>query len=223
VETSDPDEQLVQRVVAGDLPAFELLMRRHNQKLYRVVRSVLRDNAEVEDAMQEAYLAAFRHLGQFQGRARFGTWLLKIGINEALARLRRRMDFADRVDVDELADEEDVSMTPGNPVPSPEEQAANHQLVTIIEAALDHLPLEYRQVLVLRLVESLDTSEAAEVLGLSESAVKQRLHRGRAMLQEQMERQVGSAVQGVFGFLGERCDRVVAGVMHRLAENALNV
>jgi RNA polymerase sigma-70 factor, ECF subfamily len=208
------DDRLVRQIKGGDLAAFELLMRRHNQKLYRVVRSVLRDGTDVEDTMQDTYLAAFKHLHQFQGRARFSTWLLKIGINEALARVHRRIRV---VDLDELSEERTPMDERSGPVRTPEDQAANHQLVAIVEAALDRLPPDFRQILMLRAVESLDTAEAADVLGLSEAAVKQRLHRARALLQEQLEGQIGGAMQSAFGFLGPRCDRVVAGVLRRIA------
>lgn len=207
------DEALVRRVRAGDVAAFELLMRRHNQKLYRAIRSVLRDGFEIEDTMQDSYLAAFRSLAQFEGRAKFSTWLLKIGVNEARARVRRRVCL---LDLDETPEESARMQGQSDPVPTPEEQAANHQLVALVESALDTLPDDYRQVLMLRGVESLDTAEAADVLGLSEAAVKQRLHRARAMLHEQIQDRVGGALQATFGFLGDRCDLIVASVMYRI-------
>jgi RNA polymerase sigma-70 factor, ECF subfamily len=213
VSGAEDDEQLVQRVKGGDLGAFELLMRRHNQKLYRAVRSVLRDGSEIEDTMQDAYVAAFKNLGQFEGRARFVTWLLKIGVNEALGRVRRRVCL---LDLDESPEENARMEAQSGPVRTPEEQASNHQLVAMVEEALDGLPDDYRQVLMLRGVEALDTAEAADVLGLSEAAVKQRLHRAREMLQAQVEGRVGTALQSAFGFLGARCDQVVAVVMLRI-------
>src|SRR5687768_12052431 len=172
------DDTLVDRVRQGDLAAFELLMRRHNQKLFRAVRSVLRSGDEVEDVMQETYLAAFRCLHQFEGRSRFATWLLRIGINEALARVRRQVRL---VDLDEIAEEKTMIRESYGPVRTPEQQAANREVVGIVETALDELPEPYRVVFVLRLVECLDTAEVAEVLGLSDAAVKQRLHRARVM------------------------------------------
>lgn len=215
-----PDERLVERVKQGDLTAFELLVRRHNQRLYRAIRSVLRTGEEVEDAMQDTYFAALRHIDQFEGRAQFGSWLLKIGINEARARLRRRGRL---VALDDLPQGGDAasSMAEQGPVRTPEQQAGSHELIALVEAAIDRLPDDYRQVLVLRMVDSLDTAETAEVLGLGEAAVRQRLHRARQMLEKDVERRVGNVMQAAFGFLGPRCDRIVAEVMRRgLAELA---
>jgi RNA polymerase sigma-70 factor, ECF subfamily len=214
---TEADEALVERTKGGDLPAFELLMRRHNQKLYRAVRSVLRAGDEVEDVMQDTYLAAFKHLHQFAGRAKFATWLLKIGIHEALARLRRQ---ARVVDLEQLPEDRSMIGEPYGTVRTPEQQASNHEVVAIVEAALDRLPSDYRQVFMLRVVESLDTAEVADVLGLTDAAVKQRLHRARLMLQDQIEGLVGKAVHVAFGFMGVRCDRVVANVMRRLASHS---
>ena len=214
------DEQLVERVKQGDLTAFELLVRRHNQRLYRAIRSVLRSGEEVEDAMQDSYFAALKHIDQFQGRAQFGTWLLKIGINEARARLRRRGRL---VAIDDLPEGRSTTSAMGDQesVRTPEQQVGSHELITLVEAAIDRLPDDYRQVLVLRMVDALDTAETAEVLGLGEAAVRQRLHRAREMLEKDVERTVGSVMQNAFGFLGPRCDRIVSEVMRRgLAELA---
>jgi RNA polymerase sigma-70 factor, ECF subfamily len=214
------DEQLVERVKQGDLTVFELLVRRHNQRLYRAIRSVLRTGEEVEDAMQDTYFAALKHIDQFEGRSQFGTWLLKIGINEARARLRRRGRL---VALDDLPEGKSATSTLGEqaPVRTPEQQVGSHEIITLVEAAIDRLPDDYRQVLVLRMVDSLDTAETAEVLGLGEAAVRQRLHRAREMLEKDVERRVGSVMQSAFGFLGPRCDRIVAEVMRRsLAELA---
>jgi RNA polymerase sigma-70 factor, ECF subfamily len=212
--TQPSDELLVERVKEGDLSAFELLVRRHNQRLYRAVRSVLRSGEDVEDAMQDTYFAALKHIDQFEGRARFGTWLLQIGINEARARLRRRGRL---VALDDLPGENEAvaSLSEHQPVRTPEQQVGNHEIVAVVEAAIDRLPADYRQVLVLRMVDSLDTAETAEVLGMGESAVRQRLHRAREMLEKDVERRVGSVMQAAFGFLGDRCDRIVAEVMRR--------
>jgi RNA polymerase sigma-70 factor (ECF subfamily) len=211
---AETDENLVGRVKEGDLSAFELLVRRHNQRLYRAVRAVLRTGEEVEDAMQDAYVAALRHIEQFQGRAQFGTWLLKIGINEARARFRRRMRL---VPLDDLPGEHGpvANLTEEERVRTPEQQVGSHEIVALVEAAIDRLPDDYRQVLVLRMVDALDTAETAEVLGMGEAAVRQRLHRAREMLEKDIQKRVGSAVSSAFGFLGQRCDRIVAEVMRR--------
>jgi len=211
------DRDLVGRCRKGDLGAFGRLMRRHNQRLYRAIRSVLRTGAEVEDAMQDTYLAAFRHLEQFEGRALFGTWLLKIGINEALARVRKPVRV---LALDSLPEGKGPTMEHDGAVRTPEQQASNHEIVAVVEAAIDRLSDEYRQVFVLRMVDALDTAETAEVLGLSETAVRQRLHRAREMVQKDVTRQVGAVVQSAFGFLGPRCDRIVASVLARLSAEA---
>jgi RNA polymerase sigma-70 factor (ECF subfamily) len=211
----DEDTQLVDRVKAGDRSAFELLMRRHNQRLFRAIRSVLRNDAEVEDVMHDAYCAAFVHLDQFQGRAKFSTWLLRIGVNEALGRLRRQRTIAiDDLPLAQGARVQDQS----TPNETPEQQLSGRELVAIVEKALDRLPIEYRSVFVLRVVESLDTAESADVLGLSEAAVKQRLHRAREMLQSHLATQLDAALPATYAFLGARCDRLVANVMAKLAE-----
>jgi len=207
------DEEVVARVRGGDSAFFEVLMRRNNQRLYRTVRAVLRDEAEAEDVMQQAYLSAFAHLDQFAGEARFSTWLLRIGVNEALARLRQRrrhlqIEPKDQDDAESLPVEADM--------PTPEERAADRELAELIETIVDGLPLGYREVLVLRLVEGLDTAETAAVLDLGQDVVKQRLHRARQMVQGSIEARVGAAAAAAFEFKAPRCDRVVAAVMARL-------
>ena len=212
---ADQDTQLVDRVKAGDRSAFELLMRRHNQRLFRAIRSVLRNDAEVEDVMQDAYCAAFVHLDQFQGRAKFSTWLLRIGVNEALGRLRRQRTIA----IDDLSLVQGARMqNQSTPSETPEQQLSGREMAVLVEKALDRLPIEYRSVFVLRVIESLDTAESAEVLGLSEAAVKQRLHRAREMLQSHLATQLDAALPNTYAFLGPRCDRLVANVMAKLAE-----
>ncbi|HEY0711004.1 MAG TPA: sigma-70 family RNA polymerase sigma factor, partial [Polyangia bacterium] len=175
---------------------------------------------EIEDVMQDTYLAAFRHLDQFQGRARFATWLLKIGIHESFARLRRRLPVVVKAVDDATEETTFMNMAPAR---TPEQQASDQQLVHIVEAALDRLPTEQRQILMLRGVESLDTAEVADVLGLSEAAVKQRLHRARVMLQSELEGEMDGALSSAFGFLGARCDRIVERVMGALGETSQGV
>jgi RNA polymerase sigma-70 factor (ECF subfamily) len=187
-----------------------------------MTRSVLRTGEEVEDAMQDSYFAALKHIDQFEGRAQFSTWLLKIGINEARARLRRRGRLVALDDLPEGAGTNARSTTAEQePVRTPEQQVGSHEIIAAVEAAIDRLPNDYRQVLVLRMVDSLDTAETAEVLGLGEAAVRQRLHRAREMLEKDVARRVGSVLQAAFGFLGPGCDRIVAEVIRRgLAELA---
>jgi RNA polymerase sigma-70 factor, ECF subfamily len=207
-----PDEVLVEQARAGDKVAFELLMRRHNQRLYRVVRSILRQPSEIEEVMQQAYVSAFLHLDQFEGTARWSTWLCRIGLNEALSRVRRDGRF---VSIDNLSEEAMV----GNGKPrdvDPERAAAGRELTGLVEQAIDALPDIYRSVLVMREMEGMTTAETAAVLDVAEEVVKTRLHRARASLRDVVERRIGERLESAFSFGNERCDRVVAGVLMRL-------
>jgi RNA polymerase sigma-70 factor (ECF subfamily) len=214
-DAENADEVLVDRARTGDMLACDALMRRYNQRLYRVIRSVLKTGSDVEDTMQDTYLAALRNLDQFQGRAPFGAWLMKIATNTALARMRQRMRV---VQLDDLPDLDDLepALAP-DAARTPEQQVSNQEIVALVEDAIDRLPYDYRQVFMLRTIEGLDTTETAEALGLGEDAVRQRLHRAREMLQADIHDQDGGAIEMAFGFLGRRCNRVVANVLRRLA------
>jgi len=217
---ADPGEEiLVDRARTGDMSACAVLMRRYNQRLYRVVRSVLKTGSDVEDTMQDTYLAALRNLDRFEGRAPFGTWLLRIGTNTALARMRQRMRV---VQLDDLPDLDTLEpMLDRTAARTPEQHVSGSEIMAIVEAAIDRLPYDYRQVFTLRTIEGLDTAETAKVLGMGEDAVRQRLHRAREMLQADIEGRDGNAVRAAFGFLGRRCNRVVAKVLQRLADHPL--
>jgi RNA polymerase sigma-70 factor, ECF subfamily len=206
------DEALVEKTRAGDGLAFELLMRRHNQRLFRVVRSVLRDPAEIEEAMQQAYVAAFVHLDQFAGTARWSTWLCRIGFNEALARVRQGGRF---VSIDNVSEDLMARKWKSSNV-DPERAAADKELTTFLEQAVDRLPDIYRSVLVMREIEGMTTAETAAVLDVEEEVVKTRLHRARASLREAVEKRIGERLEDAFAFGNEHCDRVVAGVLERL-------
>jgi RNA polymerase sigma-70 factor, ECF subfamily len=208
-----PDEEIVRRVCRGETALFELLMRRHNTRVYRAVRAVLGDEAEAEDVMQQAYLAAYAGLSGFAGAARFTTWLVKIAVHEAFARLRRRGRL---VPLDGVAERDMKRLASDSR--DPEEQAGARELAALLEAAIDRLPEGYRAVFVLREVEGMSTAEAAECLSLSEDALKQRLHRAKEMLREELYRRVGGATAEVFTFHASRCDRVVAGVLAAIGE-----
>ncbi|ABC80242.1 RNA polymerase sigma factor [Anaeromyxobacter dehalogenans] len=209
------DSDVVARVLEGDVALFEVLMRRHNPRLYRAIRSVLRNEAEVEDAMQQAYLQAYAHLGDFQGHAAFSTWLVRIGVNEALMRLRGRERLVPLLDEREDGgigrEEERVAD------PSPEDAAAAREARVLLEQAVDRLPLHLRTVYVLREIEQLSTAEVAAALDLGEEAVKVRLHRARLALRGLIAERVGQGAPEAFGFLAPRCDRVVAAVLAAIA------
>lgn len=205
-----PDAEVVRRVLAGEPALFEVLMRRHNQRVFRAIRSVLRGDAEAEDAMQQAWLDAYAHLGQFQGAAAFGTWLTRIALNEALSRVRRRVPLAALADVPE---EDDPMRSTAR---DPEGRAADRELARMVEEAIDELPEHHRTVLVLREVEGMSTAEAAEALSVSEEVVKVRLHRARLALRDRLWERAGPTSREAFAFLGARCDRMVAAVMARI-------
>ena len=202
------DEEVVTRVCAGDTQIFEILMRRYNQRLFRAARAILQNDADAEDAVQQAYLNAYRHLAQFEGRAKFSTWLTRIAIYEALARRRRS-----RATLVESSAEERVTHVASS-TPDPERQTYIAQLGALLEAALDALPDGYRSVFMLREVDGLNTAETAQQLRLSEGTVKTRLHRAKDLLQRKLHDVTPAAA---FRFDGERCDRLVAAVMSRLA------
>jgi RNA polymerase sigma-70 factor (ECF subfamily) len=202
------DEDVVRRVLAGDVAAFEILMRRHNQRVYRTIRAVLRrDSADVEDAMQQAYLQAYRSLAAFQGASSFGTWLTRIALNVALGHLRR-----ERVAAVELSEEVD-EMTRGARDEGPEDRASRREAAEMLERAVGRLRDDQRIVFMLREVEQLSTAETAEALDLSEENVKVRLHRARLALREILAEEVGEAAPQAFTFLGPRCDRIVKAVL----------
>ena len=212
------DTVLVQRIRAGEPQLFELVMRRHNTRLYRTVRSLLRDEAEAEDAMQDAYVHAFTHLDAFRAESQLSTWLTRIALNEALMRLRRRGRFLDLAAPPGADDEETPTMyEPDSPLPSPEQQAQTGELRVLLEGSVDALPPASRAAFVLRDVEGLSTAEAAECLGISEESVRTRLHRARALLRDELYRRAGTGAGELFPFHAPRCDRVVAAVMARLA------
>ena len=203
-----PDEVLVERVLAGDRHAFELLMRRNNTRLYRAIRSIVPDEDEVEELMQQAYVLAYTRLKQFAHGARFSTWLLRIGVNEALQRLRNERRWP-RVAPDALEEAPMHDVTP-------DVRLARAQLNHLLERLVDRLPETYRSVLVLREVQQLSTSEVAEVLELTPENVKQRLSRAKAMLRDALEQRTGESIAELYPFEAPRCDRVVANVLDRL-------
>jgi RNA polymerase sigma-70 factor, ECF subfamily len=208
------DEDVARRVLAGETELFELVMRRHNQRVYRTVRSILKDEDEVEDAMQQAYVQAYTHLGQFAGHSRFSTWLIRIALNEALGRLRRGRKLV-AIDDDTLPEEE-ASMSVSPAAPTPEDQAASRELGRTLEDALDALPDIYRTVLVLREVEGMTTAETADTLETSEEVVKTRLHRAKRLLHDRLATVAAEQMGDTFAFHARRCDRVVSGVMARI-------
>jgi RNA polymerase sigma-70 factor (ECF subfamily) len=208
------DDDALARARNGDSGCYELLMRRYNQRVYRVVRAILRDESDVEDVLQETYLAAFRHLDRFEGRARFSSWLVRIAVNRALDRLRRANRSVPFDPMREDAAAHEVGLVDAQPVRDPEQQLGAREVGRLLETAIEALPAPYREAYVLRELEGMETADAAECLGIEEATVKTRLHRARRLLREALGRD--PQCDDVFRFGGERCNRVVAGVLARI-------
>jgi RNA polymerase sigma-70 factor, ECF subfamily len=202
------DEAIVARVCAGEQDLFELLMRRHNARIYHAARAILHDDGETEDVMQDAYVRAYEHLRDFEGRARFSTWLTRIAINEAFARVRRSRRF------DSLYSAPSIYPTPGS---NPEQQASDVEMRGLLEKAVGALPQEFRSVFVLRAVERMSGAEVAECLNIPETTVKTRMFRARRRLQKVLVESMEPALPSLYDLHVARCDRVVDDVLQRVA------
>jgi RNA polymerase sigma-70 factor (ECF subfamily) len=209
-----PDRELAQRVAGGDVAAFELVMRRNNRMLFRTARAILRDDAEAEDALQEAYLQAYQAIGGFRAEAKLSTWLARIVANQALMRLRKRTRRGDVLPLHSTA-EPDSGIDSDMPK-TPEQEAQRAQIRKLLEAQVDSLPDAYRAVFMLRAVEELTVEETAAVLQIPEATVRTRLFRARSLLREGLAARVDVAHEEAFAFAGERCDRIVANVLERV-------
>jgi RNA polymerase sigma-70 factor (ECF subfamily) len=215
------DDALLRRIRAGDRDAFADLMRRYNRRLYRVARSVLRDDAEAEDALQDAYLQAYRALPAFRGDSALGTWLTRIVVNAALMRQRKTVRLADVIELgaDFGSDDAPAPHPAGDRFDEPaqpELAALRAQTRRLIETGIDKLPAAFRTVFMLRAVEELTVEETAATLDIPEATVRTRYFRARAMLREALAREIDFAIEDAFGFDGARCDRIVEAVRRRL-------
>jgi RNA polymerase sigma-70 factor (ECF subfamily) len=209
-----PEADLVALARQGRREAFRVLIQRGNQRLFRIARSVMRDDAEAEDVLQEAYTRAFAAFEGFRGEAGVMTWLTRIVLNEAHGRLRRRRPT---VDIDTLADTAEVIRFPGGPEPSdPERDAARAEARRLLERAVDALPEPFRVVFILREIEECSIEETAAALGIRPETVKTRLHRARRQLRDELDAALSSAVTGAFPFLGRRCERITERTLARL-------
>jgi RNA polymerase sigma-70 factor (ECF subfamily) len=227
IPDNDADAALCQRVVDGEHAAFADLMRRYNRRLYRVARSILRDDAEAEDALQDAYLQAYRALPAFRGESSLATWLTRIVMNAALMRRRRSGRMAEIIElgadpgVDGMAAMREPAQSAQSAQPEQPEQAAQRaQARGLIEAKIDGLPEVFRTVFILRAIEELSVEETGRVLEIPEATVRSRYFRARGMLREALARELDFALDDAFGFDGARCDRIVDYVMRRLGEEA---
>lgn len=219
VTESISDLELVRRIIAGEKSAFEQLMRRNNRRLYRIARSIVQDDAEAEDVLQEAYLQAFRRIDTFRGEAQLLTWLTRIVVNEAIVRKRKvsRRAQVIRLDGDIEPHLEDTETGMGiTEDGSPERQAMRAEARQLLERKIDQLPDAFRTVFVLRVVEEMTVEEVSAVLGIPDATVRSRHFRARSMLRESISREFDFVLEDAFSFDGERCDRIVAGTLGRL-------
>ena len=207
------DEEVVQRVLEGETPLYEVVMRRYNTRLYRVARAILRNDAEAEDVMQDAYVRAYQHLRQFAGRAKFSTWLTRIAVHEALARLEKANRFENW---DDMNGNGEKTISPVLP-PDPESVTATGEMSRILERLIEKLPHPYRLVVMMRDVEEMTTAETADCLSLTEDNVKIRLHRAHRLLRKELYSKAKISTAKAFPFYAPRCDRVVANVFEILA------
>jgi RNA polymerase sigma-70 factor, ECF subfamily len=219
------DSALIARILSGENAAFAPLMRRYNRALYRTARSIVKDDAEAEDALQEAYLQAYRSLSKFRAESKLLTWLTRIVVNEAVARLRKSRRRAEIIrldcDMDQDQNQNQEQFAGGNTpdsgqIEQPEQAAMRAETRRLLEKKLDELPEAFRTVFVLREMEEMSVEEVGAALGIPEATVRTRHFRGRSMLRESLSREMDSALDQAFSFDGERCDRIVAGVMKHL-------
>lgn len=204
------DAALVARVRGGDLDALEPLMRRYNQRLFRIARSILRDDSEAMDVVQETYVTAWYELHRFKGSGSFSAWLSCIARNDALSRLKKAQRMA------YIIDDPEQTVDFESREAAPVDVLANAQLRSLLEAAIDKLPVNYRCVYVMRAIQQLSTEETAASLAISEDLVKTRFMRARRAMQKHLEVHLRAAELEVFEFAGHRCDAIVRGVLARL-------
>ena len=218
LELTTDDEQLLEGARRKDRDAIRLIIKQHNQRLYRIARSIVRNDSDAEDVLQEAYVRAFTSLSQFRGEARLSTWLARIVINEALGLIRRRRPAIDiaLVSTNPALDAEIIRFPGANRVPDPEMTMAQTEIRMLLERAIDKLPPTFREVLIARLVEGMSVAETAELFGIPSQTVKTRLFRARSLLRTEMVGHIGPVLGNAFPFAGERCERLTAGTLKRL-------
>jgi len=212
------DADLVRMAVQRDEGAFRIIMQRHNRRLYRCARSIVRDDNEAEDIVQEAYVNAFSNLASFRGDAGLATWLTRITLNEALARVRRRRPTVELAALDAV-ERDRVQIIPFPLMAmntDPERTAAQREIRCLIERAIDDLPEPFRVVFVMREIEDLSVEETADFLGLRQATVKTRLHRARRLLRKALDTQLATTLTEAFPFDGMRCARMTEVILQRL-------
>jgi RNA polymerase sigma-70 factor (ECF subfamily) len=210
------DAGLVRRALARDDAAFRTIMERHNRRLYRIARSILPNDSEAEDAVQEAYVHAFTHLNGFRGDSSLATWLSRITMNEALGRLRKGRPAGNFESFDAHRHEAQIIPFPHSAADDPERTMAQREILQLVEQAADNLPEIFRAVFVMRVIEGMSTEETAALLDLQPETVKTRLHRARQLMRDRLEEQIGPLLMEAFPFAGRRCERLTSAVMERL-------
>lgn len=215
-----PDGELAQRIAAGDLDALQILMRRYNQTLYRTARSILKDDAEAEDAVQESYLLAYRAMDKFRGDAKLATWLVRIVVNESIGRMRKHKRRAEVIELSgdsaQYGDDTEAINMNQTSLEQPEQAALRKETRRLLETKIDQLPDAFRTVFVLRALEEMSVEEAAICLDIPEATVRTRYFRARGLLREALAREIDFSFESAFSFAGDRCDRIVAGMLERL-------
>jgi RNA polymerase sigma-70 factor, ECF subfamily len=217
-ENARSDESdLVRRALSRDGAAFRTIMERHNRRLYRIARAVLRDDSEAEDTVQESYVRAFANLGTFRGDSSLSTWLGRIALNEALGRLRRRRPGVPIDTMEVLRTDAQIIQFPNAmTAEDPERTMAQREILRLVERATEALPEIFRTVFVTRVIEGMSVQETAELLEIEPETVKTRLHRARHLLRDQLESEIGPVLLDAFPFAGRRCARVTDAVLRRL-------
>jgi RNA polymerase sigma-70 factor (ECF subfamily) len=217
-ENARSDESdLVRRALSRDGAAFRTIMERHNRRLYRIARAVLRDDSEAEDTVQESYVRAFANLGTFRGDSSLSTWLGRIALNEALGRLRRRRPGVPIDTMEVLRTDAQIIQFPNAmTAEDPERTMAQREILRLVERATEALPEIFRTVFVTRVIEGMSVQETAELLDIEPETVKTRLHRARHLLRDQLESEIGPVLLDAFPFAGRRCARVTDAVLRRL-------
>lgn len=222
IDKNASDAEIARGVAAGDHRAFELMMRRHNRMLYRVARSIVKDDAEAEDVLQEAYLLAYRGIEKFRGDAKLATWLTRIVVNEAIARSRKRSRRAEVIRLEGDTDGNDgaveENMNEATPE-QPEMSALRAEARRLLEKKIDALPDAFRTVFVLRALEEMSVEETAIAIGIPEATVRTRFFRARSLLRESLAREIDGAFDEAFSFDGARCDRIVNGVLRLVGKD----
>ncbi|NER15211.1 RNA polymerase sigma factor [Leptobacterium flavescens] len=209
------DSNVVKRVISGEKELYEILLRRNNQKLFRVIRGYINDHNEIEDIMQNTYLKAYEKLHQFKHNSSFSTWLIRIGINEALAKLKSKGKYIDiYTSENELPTKNNILEMPDSEQSNPEKALMQQEAKQVLQKAIDNLSVKYRTVYILKEIEEMSISEIADCLQLSNSNVKVRLHRAKSMLKEELYEL--STTRNIFEFRFGKCDRMVDFVMNNL-------